>query len=298
MARILPIVKVVQSGGPGTPGRITVAGNLVSSFQGKFYRQDASPHAIAPFYSSATPPAGYSLIAATTFDITGNPSYNGRYTVYTPIDVSDSNPSSVFGAGETEILVNEVVGPPDTAGDELGVGSVTNISTYAIAIQGEAALIIPPTVLFTDRPLDVIGRNGTPWAESYTQNFVKLAQNFAGAEPVNPYLGQTWYDDTANTFNLRTASGWTAIASGVAGSNVTARHEQTTPATTWTVTHGLGLVAPYVALVQVFVDVGGGVHKMILPSDMIFDDANQLTVVFTPVSEGGSNKTGVVLIRA
>lgn len=292
MARILPIVKVVQSGGPGTPGRIVVSGNLVSSFQGKFFRQDSSPNTVAPLYSSPTTPVGYSLIAATTFDVVGNPSYNGRYTVYTPISAVDSSPSSLFSGGNTEILVNEVVGAPATAGDALAVGSITNISTYVIAIEGEASLVVPPTVLLGDRPIAIIGRNGTPWAESYTQNFVKLAQNFAGPAPVNPYLGQTWYDVATNTFNLRTSGGWTAIASGISGSNTTFRFTQAASATSWVVAHNLGLASPFVALVQIFVDVGGGVHKMIMPSDMTFDNANQLTITFTTA------QNGIVLVRA
>ena len=293
MARILPIVKIVQSGGPGTPGRIAVAGDLVSSFQGKFYRQNVSPHLVDPFYSSPTTPSGYTLITATTFDVIDNPSYDGRYTVYTPTSVSDANQSSVLSVGNTEVLVNENVGVPILAGHSVTTGSVTNISTYVIAIQGEASLVVPPTILMFDRPMDIIGRNGAPWAESYTQNFVKLAQNFAGPlAPINPYLGQTWYDDATNTLNLRTTAGWSAIASGVSGSNTTFRYSQNSATTTWVITHSLGLAAPFIAFVQIFVDVGGGVFKMIMPADMSFDSANKLTITFT------SPQKGVVLIRA
>ena len=293
MARILPIAKIVQSGGPGTPGRIAVIGNLVSSFQGKFYRQNISPNLVEPFYSSPTTPSGYTLIVATTFDVIDNPSYNGRYTVYTPTGVSDANQSSILSVGNTEILVNENVGAPVLAGHATTTGSVTNISTYVIAIQGEASLVVPPTISFINRPIDIIGRNGTPWAESYTQNFVKLAQNFAApSPPQNPYLGQTWYDSSANTFNLRTSTGWSAIASGVAGSNTTFRYIQASASTTWVVTHSLGLVSPFVAFLQIFVDIGGGVYKMIMPSDTNFDSANQLTISFSTPQQG------VVLIRA
>lgn len=293
MARILPIVKIVQSGGVGTPARITVAGNLVSSFQGKFYRKDVAPFTVAPFYSSPTAPSSYSTITATTFDIVGNSSYNGRYTVYTPTSSSDPNPSSVLNVGNTDILVNEVVGAFVNASDTINTGSVTNISTYVIAIEGETSLVVPPSVIMSDRPMDIIGRNGTPWAESYTQNFIKLAQNFAGgAAPINPYLGQTWYDDSTNSFNLRTPSGWTAIASGIAGSNTTFRFTKSAAATSWVVVHNLGLVAPFVALTQIFVDTGGGVYKMIFPSDMNYDSTNQLTITFT------TPQAGVVLIRA
>ena len=293
MARIIPITAVVQSGGLGSPGRIVVAGNLVSSFQGKFYRQNISPYAVDPFYSTSTPPPNYSLITATTFDIIDNPSYNGRYTVYTPTSLNDINPSSVLSVGKTEIVVNELVDAPLVADHSVQTGSITNISTYSIDIEGETALIVPPTVSLFNRPIDVIGRNGAPWAESYTKNFIKLAQNFAAdSAPPNPYLGQTWYDSAANTFNLRTPSGWSTISSGAAGSNTTFRYVQNTASTTWVVSHSLDLVAPFVAFLQIFVDIGGGVHKMIMPSDTSFDTANQLTITFSVPQQG------VVLIRA
>lgn len=292
MARSYSIAQVIQSGGPGTPGRIILqpaAGNLVTSFQGKFYRNSVG--ATLPGYT-VSPPSTYSLIVATTFTISGNASYNGTYTVYSPTSGVDPNPSSVFSGTQTNILVNEVVGPA-AGGDATNTGTVSNISTYLIAIAGEASLIVPPTVQFVDRPMDVVGRFGTPWGESVIQNFIELAQNSAGGSaPVNPYLGQTWYDSTLNAFNLRTAGGWVTLATGVPGANTTYRHTQGAASTTWIITHNLGLLAPYVALVQFFVDVGGGVYKMMLPSDLSFDSANQMTVTFT------SAQTGIALIRA
>jgi hypothetical protein len=58
------------------------------------------------------------------------------------------------------------------------------------------------------------------------------------------------------------------------------------------VNHNLGLVAPYVCFIQVYVDTGGGVYKMMLPSDISFVSANQLTISFT------SAQAGIALIRA
>jgi hypothetical protein len=292
MARSYSIAQITQSGGVGTPGRVrltSAAGNVVSSFQGKFYRDSSG--ATLPGYT-ASPPSTYSLIQATTFTISENSSYNGTYTVYTPVSASDSNPSSVYGASQTEVLVNEVIGVPSTASDALNTGTVSNISTYLLKITGEADLVVPPTVIFSNRPMDIVGRNGTPWGESFAQNFLELAQNSAAASaPSNPFLGQTWYDIANNEFKLNGNAGWVVMASGAAGANTTYRSSVQT-GTTWTINHNLGLTAPYIALVQVFIDIGGGVYKMILPSDITFVSSNQITITFT------ASESGIVLIRA
>jgi hypothetical protein len=220
MARSYSIASITQSGGVGTPGRVRLAaadGNVVSSFQGKFYRDSSG--ATLPGYT-ASPPASYSLIQATTFTISGNTSYNGSYTVYSPVSAGDTNAPSLFTGTQTEILVNENIGAPITAGDDLNTGTVSNISTYLLKITGEADLIVPPTVILSNRPMDIVGRNGTPWGESFAQNFLELAQNSAAASaPSNPFLGQTWYDIANNEFKLNGNGGWVTLASGAAGSN-------------------------------------------------------------------------------
>jgi hypothetical protein len=292
MARSYSIASITQSGGVGTPGRVRLAvaaGNVVSSFQGKFYRDSGG--ATLPGYT-VSPAATYSLIQATTFTIAGNSSYNGTYTVYSPVSAGDTNPPSLFTGTQTEILVNENIGAPATAGDATNTGTVSNISTYLLKITGEADLVVPPTVIFSNRPMDIVGRNGTPWGESFAQNFLELAQNSAGASaPSNPFLGQTWYDIANNEFKLNGNAGWVVMASGAAGANTTYR-SSVLSGTTWTVNHNLGLTAPYIALVQVFIDIGGGVYKMILPSDITFVSSNQITITFT------ASESGIVLIRA
>lgn len=293
MARSFSIVQINQSGGPGVPGTITVPGDLVSSFQGKFFREDAPPHGTLPGYT-VSPPVGYTQIRATTFTIEENESYAGRYTVYTPIDALDEgvNPSSSFDGLNTLIRVNEIIGPPVNIGDESGVGIVTNISTYVIALADDAGavteLVIPPAVSPSDLPIELIGRFGSPWGEGYTQNFVDLAQNFARGEPADPILGQTWYDHANGLFKLRGLGGnWVTIGSAVPTSY---RHEQVSSDDTWVITHGLNLAAPYIAFVQFFV-LDAGVYKLISPLDLTFDTANQLTVTFSVP------RTGFALIR-
>ena len=293
MARSFQVQQVDVSGGPGVPGRITVPGDLVSSFQGRFFREDAPPHGTLPGYT-VSPPMGYTQIRATTFNLEDNESYAGRYTVYTPIDAPDAalNPSSSFDGINTVIRVNEVIGPPLNIGDDGAVGTITNISTYVIEIADDAGvvqdLVIPPAVMPDALPVELIGRFGSPWGEGYTQNFVDLAQNFARGEPADPILGQTWYDHANGEFKLRALGGsWVTIGSAVPTSY---RHEQVSSDDTWVITHGLNLAAPYIAFVQFFV-LDAGVYKLISPLDLTFDTANQLTVTFSVP------RTGFALIR-
>lgn len=292
MARTYQIAQITQSGGTGVPGLVTLSsslGDLTENFQGHFYRNSIG--GIFPGFTSPAP-VGYTLIEATTFTIVNNSSYNGQYTVYSPTSVSDLNTSSAVVSGMTSISVNEIIGPPTTVGDDVGVGEVTNVSTYRILVAGESPIVIPPTVIVTGRPLDLIGRDGSPWGESYSQNFIDLAQNFAGASaPASPYLGQTWYDDSANLLKLNTAGGWVPIASGVPGSNVTYRFTQASASNTWTIVHGLNLPAPFVGLIQVFVNTGS-TYKMMIPSDITFQDANTIIVTFT------NPQSGVALLRS
>lgn len=291
MARSYLISQISQSGGPGTPGHIQLsaaAGDVSSSFQGKFYRNLAG--AVEPGYTSP-PPAGYSLIQATSFDVVDNSSYNGRYTVYSKTDVSDPLQSSSFGI-DTIITVNEIIGAPAVPGNELNTGRVVNISTYLISISGEASIVVPPTAILSDRPMEMVGRNGTPWGESYTQNFIRLAQNFASpSAPVNPYLGQTWFNNDLHGFLIWNGSVWATLGSSIPGANSTFRFIEGTPNSTWTVQHNLNLVSPYVCLIQIFVDRGTEGSRMILPSDLTFVDANTVSISFS------NPETGIVLIR-
>jgi hypothetical protein len=294
MTRSYQISQIVQSSGPSLLGSIildTSVGDVTPSFHGRYYRDSLG--AILPGYT-ISPPAAYSLITATTFTVVDNPSYNGTYTVYSQTGPSDIIQSSVFASSKTNILVIQAVNTPLSVGHLLNTGKVTNISTYIIPIVGESDLLIPPTVAFSNRPITTVGKFSTPWGESYLQNFIALAQNFAGpVPPVNPYRGQTWYDDVNNVFNVRSTSNtWVPIGLGSLGSATSFRHVQGTPSTSWVVTHNLGLISPFVGIVQFFADIGGGVHKTITPTDITFTSTNQLTATFS------SLQSGVMLLRS
>jgi hypothetical protein len=269
-------------------------GDVTNSFQGKLWWNPTTFLSV-PEYTA--PPPGYTdLIKATTFDLIDNPSYAGRYTVYSPIDAPDAatNPSSDYVSLMTEIHVNEIIGPPDNVGDDL-IGSVTNISTFLIKVATTVApfvehIVVPPAVQIDNRPITVVGRNGVPWGETFTQNFIDTIQNFAGpSAPSNPYLGMLWLNTTvpaAPTLEMWNGVAWAVLVVAVPGANATYRHTEAVPSATWVITHNLALQPPYVCFHDFFVDIGAGVYKPILPQDVTYDNANQLTVDFSTPYEG------------
>lgn len=292
--RRIPISSIAQSG--ANPGTITVGatsdntgGDWTSVFQGRFYRDAAGN--TQPFYSSPTPPAGYSLIQATTFAVIDNPSYAGRYTVYTqPSAVGLA--SSSFGAGLTTIRVNEPISAPLNPA-HLTSGFVTNVSTYYITIPPEAPIVVPPEVLIEARSVELPGRNFSGWGEVFLQNLARQTQNFSGTvPPTAPFVGQPWYNTTNGEFRIWNGSAWTLLNGTVFASANSFRHTQSSAAATWTVNHNLGVASPFIVHASFFVDTGGGVIKPILPSDMTYVSGNQFTVSFsTPY-------TGFALVRA
>jgi hypothetical protein len=268
------------------PGSIEIAGNFVQMFQGRFFRNAAGQ--TLPAYTVA-PPSTYSAIVATTFDLVENSKYSGRYTVYTPASAVDTASSS-FSNSKTTISVNEVIGPL-VAGDSAAYatdGYLTNISTYLIS-TGTADIFVPPGTINTTLPVEILGRNVSGWGEVFAQNFVSLARTFAqSAAPTNPLVGQQWFDTDDGQVRVWNGATWDLLNKASFGS--TFKHTQSTPATTWTVNHGLALAAPFIAFVQFFVDRGDG-PKMIIPSDVTFVTANQLTVTFS------NAEIGYVLVR-
>ena len=294
MARTYNIASITPSAGLGNLGRIELdlaAANQTASFQGKFYRN--STPVSQPFYAGlpvmlpAPAPYDYVLIKATTFEIINNPSYNGVYTVYTPTSGADlsMNPSAEFVASKTLIRVFDTVSAPTIPAHATNTGQVTNISTYLFTLPGEATVLIPPGVTITNRPLELIGRNSTPWGESFNQNQIDLVTHFASSSaPSLPYYGQIWYDTAASELKLCTnvvGPVWVTIAAATSGANITVRIPFVPVANTpVAVAHGMNLTAPFLPMVQIFVN-DGGTWKMILPQDLVFTSANVITVTTT-----------------
>lgn len=281
--RRIPIVNIVPSG--INPGIIVLdstadnaSGDWTQVFQGKFYRDPLG--ATQPFYSSPTPPPGYSLIKATTFTVIDNASYAGRYTVFTQPSMMGL-PSSEFGAGQTTVRVNENIGAPLSPADATS-GYVTNVSTFYITVPPSAPIIIPPEVLIESFSVDLPGRNFSGWGEIFLQNLAKQTQNFAGSTaPTAPFTGQPWYNTTNSEFRIWNGASWELLNGSVfAGAN-SYKHIQGVSNSTWTVTHGLGVAAPFIVNHSFYVDIGAGVIKPILPDDVTYVNGNQFTVTFS-----------------
>lgn len=293
MARQIPILNVTQSGvNPGTfiigATSENASGNWVPVFQGQFYRNSLG--ATLPAYTTPAP-VGYELIQATQFTVIGNSSYNGRYTVYTTPTVGGLD-SSTFAASQTTIRVAEPIGPPDSPGDT-SVGFITNITTFYLLVPPGAPIVVPPTVDLTDRPVELVGRGFVGWAEILQQNTLRIAQHFAGpVAPTSPFTGQTWYNTSNGELRIWSGSAWNITNGGVFAPASSYRHTQSTPQSTWTVTHSLGVAAPFIVHHSFFVDVGAGVIKPILPQDVTYTSTNAFTVTFsTPYA-------GYALVRA
>jgi hypothetical protein len=296
MSRRIPITNVVQSGGsPGyfTLGPVTpdnTSGNWTGVFKGKFYRQKTTPFTIQQFYDSplATPP-GFDLIVATQFDVVDNASYAGRYTVYTQVSAIDT-PSSTFSGGSTEVRVNEAVGSPLSPGDAT-TGFVTNVSTYYIYRTGsEGSFIVPPGVSIYQDGLEFPGRTFSGWGEVFNQNMEFLLQNFAsGAQPADPVVGMLWYDLGTGLLKIWDGVSFAVINSAAFAPASSAKVVGT--GATWQINHNLNASSPFIVMCQFYVDVGGGVHKLIIPSDVTFVNANRLDVTFS------APYTGYALVR-
>lgn len=280
--RQYPITRINPSS--AFPTSIEVTGNVTAFALGKYYQNEAG--ATLPFYTSPTPPAGYTLVVATTFEIRGNPKYNGHYTVYTPTSAND-RPSSSFASGRSTINVNEIVTPvtgTDPPGSDT-TGYVVNFSTYLISVVPDKTLVIPPlSQNDTDYSLSFIGRGITGWGEPFGQNFMDLMQNFAGnSAPSKPVTGQLHYSTADEQVRVWNGSKW-----GVANLKTfgqTYQHRQSTAATTWTITHNLNLPAPWIGLWQAFVDRSDAVET-IVPASVEFVSANSVKLTFTNAESG------------
>jgi hypothetical protein len=289
------IALISPSASPATPSVIQLSatdGNVTASFHGKewidasgvrspFYAFDTDPLSVTP-----APPVGTVTLVATTFDIGGNTKYNGRYTVYTKQSLGGYEPAE-FLAGATTIRVNETMAT-NGVGAELTDGYVTNISTYVFNVQGEAPLVVLEQREYESRPIELSGRLTTGWGEVMYQNMIRHVQNFASdTAPPNPFLGQLWFDTISGILKINVAAGaasWQPVSAASVGSAF--RHTQSAPASTWTITHSLSLTTPFIAESSFYIDIGGGVYKPILPSDITYVSANQLAATFSTPEAG------------
>lgn len=288
--RRLDILKIIPSTTPGVPSSIEIGLDFTSIFHGKEWLVDTGER--QPFYNAQ--PSNSTLLVATSFEIVDNAKYKGKYTVYTKPD-SNGLASSEYsaGSGRTTIRVTEAM--PVGTGSELTSGVITNISTYLLTVSGESSLVVLEQQLKTDRPVALAGRFSSGWGEAVMQNMLLGTQNFAGpSAPDKPFQGQLWFDTINGLLKIKPTpldnDDWVVANAAFLG-GPPYRHHQTLSTATWTVNHGLNLADPYIASCDFFVDTPNGV-KPILPIDVTYLNADQLTVTFSNPS------TGYVIVRS
>lgn len=272
---------------PNEPQHIIVDGDLTQAFHGSFWKNAAGD--TFPFYTfnltTDLPPYGTDLIPATTFYVKGNVEFDGLYTVYTKSASDDVYTGAIYDSvtEKTKIYVSNLM----PQGVNVNIGTVQGISTYKFNIAGSAPVYVDERSINEDLPVTIVGRFSEVWGEVLQQNLLSLSQNFAGTvAPANPLLGQPWYDTQTAQLKIYTGTEWVAITSSVASYN----HTQTVAAASWTINHNLGTLTPFIADVNVYVNTSNGV-KMMMPSDISFIDANNITVSFT------SAYTGYAVVR-
>lgn len=303
--RDFSIVNISPSTNPTIPATFKISFDQTASFHGKEWIDGAGTR--YPFYTYDTippPPIGTGILLATTFEVVDNPLFNGRYTVFTKATAGGLASSEVDGGGDTVIRVNEAMGTPTPAElvlhpGALTSGRITAITTFVLSVFGESPMVVLEQQNIQTRPVEFTGHRTSGWGEVLFQNMINNAQNYAGATaPANPFIGQLWYDTMNDLLMIRQFAGWVIVNSSYYGKPPFYFEQNTLPIESppgsfiWTVTHNLGLAAPYVCSASFFVDVGGGTYKSILPSDITYVNPNTLTATFSV------GYTGRAIIRA
>ena len=302
--RRLQILNIAPSNTPGIPSTITVGLDYTQIFHGKEWIDGGGTR--FPYWTydatgllAPVPPVGTGLLIATTFEIVENPTYRGTYTVYTKVNPLDFDPSTFTGL-DTVIRVMETM---EVGLVDLTVGYITNISTYLFTVTGESNWLLLERQNDDDRTIELGGRQISGWGEIVLQNMLRMTQCFAGpTAPTTantgqaPFLGQLWWNTITNTMMVKPTAAdvddWIVLNSTFIGSpGLTYRHTQGVASTTWTITHNLGVAAPFHAEASFWVDVLGQ-PKPILPLDVTYNSTNQLTVTFS------SAETGYAIIRS
>lgn len=290
--RRLPILNITPSI-TTDPSSITVNLDFTAIFHGKEWIDLLGTRSPFFTYTALTAPVNTKVLVATTFEIVENVKYNGVYTVYTPLGASSAAPSLVQN-GNTVIHVRETMAT-DGAGADLTTGTITHISTYLLHVQGEPDFLVLEQSTKSDRAgIDLLGRLSTGWGESFLQNLLRQVQCFAGAvAPVAPVTGQLWLDTNLGLLKIFNTTTWGVVNGSLNTTSfrsAIAAPGGSGPVYTWNVPHALALSAPYICTSSFFVDIGGGVHKAILPNDITFS-ANSLTASFS------QNYAGQVIVR-
>lgn len=76
------------------------------------------------------------------------------------------------------------------------------------------AVVADGTVNTTATPISLVGRGVTDYGTAENENYVWILENFANSSPpLNPILGQLWYNSTTDTLTAYSnANTWISLA--------------------------------------------------------------------------------------
>lgn len=211
-------------------------------------------------------PLGYPDVE---FDIRGSTGNNARYKVS----------SSIFVGGKTEITIVGTL--PSLVAD----GYVTNTTSYVLhGTDWSNAFFLHPTQKndYVNTSLKFSGRNNSNWGEDIQQNLLYLLDNFSNTtEPPNKVRGQIWFDKNIDKLKVYDGSIWHTLTSSVSTSTKYT-HTQASASATWNINHSLGTID---LVYSVYVQVGINLVP-IIPDNMTFVDANNITISFSSAQSG------------
>lgn len=216
-------------------------------------------------------PLGYPDVEFDIRGSTGSPTNNGRYKVL----------SAAFISSKTEITIVGTI--PNISPTTLG--QVTNTTSYVFhGTDWSNAFFLHPTQSnnYVNTSLKFSGRNNANWGEDIQQNLLYLLDNFSNTtEPPNKVRGQIWFDKNINKLKVYDGSTWLVLTSSVAPSTKYT-HTQGSASATWNINHSLGTTD---LVYSVYVQVGPNMVP-IIPNDIAFVDANNITITFSMAYAG------------
>ena len=74
-------------------------------------------------------------------------------------------------------------------------------------------ILVGGTADVTSTSVALTGKSYVNWGEKLQENLIRLLENFAsnGTAPINPTIGQFWYDVLHQQLKMRTASAWVVL---------------------------------------------------------------------------------------
>ena len=248
MAKKYPIVAATI----GNPGKFLISGDFTNVFK------------------PANPSTG---MPATSFDVVNTSGFDGKFDVLSSLYNASTN--------RTEITIQTSL----FAGT-VGQGFITNTSVYFLTTpENDETIVVDFQELDETTSLQFIGRHSSGWGETVQQNILNLLCNFSSPNPPpNPVRGQLWFDESSSLLKIF-IGGWQTLNQIASDPSQigSITHFQSTPSTTWTITHNLNSIN---LVFNVIVDLGGGVMKPILPADVTFTSSNVLTLTFSTPRSG------------